>query len=57
MEYFYVTLVKGVYYYRDQPGLRWVDNEQQATRFTMEDRLVIEKHGFLTGGIFVKVRV
>lgn len=60
MEYLYVKL--GVdhrfpdLYFSNGPD-RWVDNEREAARFTLDDRIVIEKHRLLDGGHFVKVRV
>ena len=56
MEYFYVKLVDGKFVYFDHEFSCWVENENTATRFTLEERNVIEKFSFLTGGNFVKVR-
>lgn len=59
MEYLYVKLSPmgfSTLYFSNGPD-RWVDNEREAARFTLDDRIVIEKHRLLDGGHFVKVRV
>lgn len=56
MEYFYIKLIEGKYHYYDHAFSCWVENERIATRFTLDERNVIEKFSFLTGGSFIKVR-
>jgi hypothetical protein len=56
MEYIYVNCEDSKYQFWDQSFGCWVKTENEATVFTLDDRMVIEKHGFLTGGSFVKVR-
>ena len=56
MEYIYVNCEDGKYQFWDQSFGCWVKTENEATVFTLDDRMVIEKYEFLTGGSFVKVR-
>ena len=56
MEFLYIRLEEGAYKFWDQSFSCWIKTEHEATRFSMDDRLCIEKHGFLTGGEFLKVR-
>ena len=56
MEYFYFKLFDGKYRYFDHTFHCWVDDERSATRFSENDRAVIEKYRLLRGGSFIKVR-
>ena len=56
MEYLYVRLESHHFEAWDTDYKCWRATEDLATRFTLDERIVIEKYGLLTGGQFVKVR-